>query len=456
MASDAAWAGQTGGEPETTREISEWVAGFSDADVTPSARTWTTHALLDWAGVTVAGAREPLSEILGEQYGEDTGPCTVIAQGKRARAHDAAMINGSAGHALDYDDVNKRLHGHPTVPVAPVVLALGEELGKSGADVIRAFIVGYEVECALGGMAGDEHYDNGFHNTATIGTFGAAAAGANLLGLNAEQCMHALGIAATQAAGIKSMFGTMTKPLHAGKAAMNGMLAAQLAARGFTAGENAIECPQGFMAVSAPGFTPESFTAGGNQPFEVEKTLFKYHAACYLTHSTIEAINVIRRQHGIGLDDLERLTIYMPAANRKVCDIADPASGLEIKFSIRHLAAMALDGANTADLDVYSDENANAEKYAAVRAKTQIVEKQLNHRHCGAVSLDTTDGRTMVGEFDVATPATDLEAQREKLERKARAIMTPAVGAERADRIIQEVMASAEAASIEPLMKALG
>jgi 2-methylcitrate dehydratase PrpD len=455
MAEDTATAGNAGELPEVTRELAEWTARFANKDVTPSARLWTIHTLVDWAGVTVAGAREPLSEILTEQYGEADGPCTVIAQGKRARAHDAALINGSAGHALDYDDVNFRLHGHPTVPVAPVVLALAEAHGFSGEDVIRAFIVGYEVECALGGMAGDEHYNNGFHVTGTMGTFGAAAAAANLLGLSDEQTMNALGIAATQASGIKSMFGTMTKPLHAGKAAMNGMIAAQLAAKDFTAGHDAVECKQGFMAVSAPGFTPENFTAGGNQPYEVENNLFKYHAACYLTHSTIEALNDLRAKHDISLDDVEKLTIFMPMNNRSVCDIADPESGLEIKFSIRHLAAMALDGQNTADLEMYTDENANAPRYVEARQRIHIVEKELTRRCAGAVSVDAKDGRTFVGETDVGIPATDTDAQWQKLEHKARTIMRGVVGEARTDKIIAEVRRLPESENVTTLMEAL-
>ncbi len=455
MAEETAKAGAADNLPEVTREISEWSAGFKNADVTPSARLWTIHALLDWVGVTVAGAKEPLSQILTDQYGETEGPCTVIAQGKRARAHDAALINGSAGHALDYDDVNFRLHGHPSVPVAPVILALAEEHGFTGENVIRSFIVGYEVECALGGMAGDEHYNNGFHVTGTMGTFGAAAAAANLLGLNAEQTMNAMGIAATQASGIKSMFGTMTKPLHAGKAAMNGLIAAQLAAKDFTAGHDAVECPQGFMAVSAPGFEPENFTAGGNQPYEVENNLFKYHAACYLTHSTIEALNDIRAKHDISLNDVEKLRIFMPPNNRKVCDIAEPESGLQIKFSIRHLAAMALDGQNTADLDMYTDENANDPRYVEARRKIQIVEKELTRRCAGAVSVDAKDGRTFVGETDVGVPATDTDAQWQKLEHKAKTIMRGAVGEERTDRIITEVQRLPEAENVTNLMEAL-
>ena len=455
MANDAIRSGNADESPAVTRELAEWTAKFSNSDVTPSARTWTIHTLLDWIGVTVAGASEPLSGILTEQYGEDDGVCTVVATGKRARPHDAAMINGAAGHALDYDDVNAAMHGHPTAPVAPVVLALGEQLGATGEDVIRAFIAGYEVECALGAMAGHEHYDNGFHATATMGTFGAAAAGANLMGLNAGQTINALGIAATQAAGLKSMFGTMTKPLHAGKAAMNGLIAAQIAAKGFTAGQDAVECAQGFMAVSAPGFVARHFTAGGNAAMQVENNLFKYHASCYLTHSTIEAVTAIKQQHGLALDDMKELKVFMPAANRSVCDIADPASGLEIKFSIRHLAAMALDGANTAALDTYSDDNAVSARYADARAKVTVVEKELSGRHAGAVSIETHDGRTMVGEMDVGKPARDVDEQWRKLEHKARTIMQPAIGAARTDAIVKATTELPHAKTLNPLMMAL-
>jgi 2-methylcitrate dehydratase PrpD len=455
MANDAAQSGRADDAPQVTREISDWTSKFSNRDVTPAAATWATHTLLDWTGVTVAGAREPLAEILTEQYGEDEGACTVIATGKRARAHDAAMLNGSAGHALDYDDVNASLHGHPSAPVAPVVLALGEQLGSSGQDVVRAFIAGYEVECALGSMAGDEHYNNGFHATGTMGTFGAAAGAANLLGLDADQTMNAIGIAATQASGIKSMFGTMTKPFHAGKAAMNGLIAAQIAAKGFTAGQDAVECAQGFMAVSAPGFKARHFTAGGNVPMEVEQNLFKYHASCYLTHSTIEAVAAIREQHKIDLDDLKEMKLFMPSTHRTVCDIEAPASGLEIKFSIRQLALMALDGANTAALETFSEENAAAAKYADARAKITVVEKQLSGRHAGAVSIETTDGRTMVGEVDVGKPATDVEEQWRKLEHKARTIMKSSVGADRTQAIITEIAGLSEAPTIGPLMSAL-
>lgn len=439
--------------PGLTRELAEWVAGFSGT--TYSARLWARHALMDWVAVTVAGSREPLAGMLAAEFSGETGPCTIVATGRRAALHDAVLVNGAMGHALDYDDVNFLMHGHPTVPVAPVVLALGEVLGNTGREVIDAFVAGYEVECRIGEMAGLGHYDKGFHATGTMGTFGAAAAAARLLGLDAEQTANALGMAATQAAGMKSMFGTMTKPLHAGKAAMNGMIAARLAARGFTAATCGIEAAQGFADTQAPGFEASPVRPDPSAPFAVESNLFKYHAACYLTHSAIEAIGSLRRTHGVGLDDLAAMTVYCREAVNQVCNIAAPRTGLEVKFSIRHLAALALDGADTADLELYTDATASSPRIAAARARIAFQPKELATRSAAAIALETRDGRTLLAEADVGLPATDTEVQWTKLTAKARAIATPVIGADRVEAVIGLVEALDDAENIGPLLNTL-
>jgi 2-methylcitrate dehydratase PrpD len=393
--------------------------------------------------------------MLTAEFSSEGGPCTIIATGSRAALHDAALVNGAAGHALDYDDVNFLMHGHPTAPVGPVVLALGEALGKSGRAVIDAFIAGYEVECRIGEMAGLGHYDKGFHATGTIGTFGAAAAAAHLQGLDAGQTANALGIAATQAAGLKSMFGTMTKPFHAGKAAMNGLIAARLAARGFTASTSGIETAQGFAATQAPGFEAAPMRPDPAAPFAVESNLFKYHAACYMTHSAIEAVGALRATHGIGPDDLVGMTVYGREAILQVCNIAAPRNGLEVKFSIRHLTALALGGADTADLELYTEATATGSSVTATREKIVFQPKELASRSAAAVQLETRDGRTLIAEADVGIPATDTDAQWTKLTVKARAIATPVIGADRVEAIIAEVAGLDEARELSGLMRLL-
>ena len=215
------------GAENPTQAIAAWTAGVDSGEFGERPVRWAKHALLDWLGVTLAGTRDPLVDILvSDAIAEgETGSARLIGREECVTPSFAAMINGAASHALDFDDVNKRLHGHPTVPVVPALLAVAEQKTISGRAFIDAFIVGYEVECLIGEMMGLDHYDHGWHATATLGTFGAAAGCARLLGLDADKTAMALGIAATQAAGLKSMFGTMCKPLHAGKAAMNGLMA---------------------------------------------------------------------------------------------------------------------------------------------------------------------------------------------------------------------------------------
>ena len=170
-----------------TRDLARWSSALAASQLSDSAVLWAKHALLDWFGVTIAGAREDLAPLLLEEYGAKDGPVTLVALGARAKAHDAALINGTLSHALDYDDVNRHMGGHPTAPVAAAALALGEALGKGGRDTLIAFIAGYEVECQLGAMGSHSHYEQGFHSTGTLGTFGATAAAARLMGLDARR-----------------------------------------------------------------------------------------------------------------------------------------------------------------------------------------------------------------------------------------------------------------------------
>ncbi|MEZ5855042.1 MAG: MmgE/PrpD family protein [Hyphomicrobiaceae bacterium] len=399
-----------------------------------------------------------MADILAEEFKASTsGPCTVVARAAKATLHDAALVNGAVSHALDYDDVNQLMHGHPTAPVAAAVLALGEQLGASGRDVLTAFIAGYEVECRLGHMVGDDHYEHGFHATGTMGAFGAAAGAANLLKLDDEHTAMALGIAASEASGLKINFGTMTKPLHAGKAAQNGLIAARIAARGFTARPDAIEAPQGFATTQAPGFKPEAVRPDPKAPMAVEQNLFKYHAACYLTHSPIEAIRELKRQHNIGPDDVKLMTLHIDPGHLKVCCIPEPKTGLEIKFALPHLAGMALDGADTAALGTYSDENANSPRYIDIRSRVKLdpVPRQGRARHGADVSIELKDGRKIRTEMNVGVPAADVAAQEAKLVAKFHSLAEPVIGRQRAKTALDMIMRFEQLPSLKALMEAV-
>ena len=226
-------ADQRTNEPSITEALAEFASALTLEQIPERTRAVARHCLMDMVGVTLAGKSEPLSEMLLAQIEDEGGAphASLIGTHERTSASQAALYNGSAAHALDYDDVLGVFTGHPTVAVMPAVLALAERHGKDGAAVVTAFVAGVEVLARIGAMMSKGHYARGWHATGTIGAIGAAAGCANLLGLDAEATNRAMGIAATQAAGLKSNFGTMSKPLHAGKAASNGLLAASLAAR---------------------------------------------------------------------------------------------------------------------------------------------------------------------------------------------------------------------------------
>ncbi|HUS56262.1 MAG TPA: MmgE/PrpD family protein [Thermohalobaculum sp.] len=427
-------------QPEThglSTEIAEWTATCPAPS--PRALAWARHALLDWLGVTIAGSREPLSAILRDELAQGTGSCTLIGAGASTDLHNAALINGTAGHALDYDDVAREMEGHPTSPVAPAVIALAEHIGASGAAVLDALIVGVEVENALGLMTQGAHYAAGFHATGTIGSLGAAMACARLLRLDTAQTAAALGIAASQAAALKCNFGTMVKPFHAGKAAANGLLAARLAAGGFTANPDAIEAPQGFMATQSPNFQPTPFRPNPTAPLWIERTLFKYHAACYSTHATIDAVGQLRRDHALQLADMAALTLTVSPRHLNVCNIPEPETGLQMKFSLRHLAAMALDGAATSALTTYSDTNANDPRYIAARRKVTVVAEPNRDRMVTHVEITLTDGRRLMAEVDVGQPANNLPDQWQRLATKFTAIAAPMVGPDRAADLTAQI-----------------
>ena len=222
--------------PPVTHWLAERAAGMTSTSLPDAAVTLARQCILDWFAVTLPGAGEPAVQILRDDLLADRAAsvASLVGSPEGTSAMNAAFINGTASHALDFDDVNLAILGHPTVAVLPGLLALAEEIGATPNDVITAFVAGYEVACRTGTLMSPSHYGHGFHATATVGSIGSAAACARLLGLDARTTATSFGIAATMASGLKSMFGTMCKPMHAGRAAQNGLQAARLAARGFT------------------------------------------------------------------------------------------------------------------------------------------------------------------------------------------------------------------------------
>ncbi len=413
------------------------------------------QALLDWAGVAVSGSGEPLSRILRRRLAARGADHVLVGTGDRAHFLDAPLINGAAAHALDYDDTHTAMMGHPTVPVVPVLLALAERDDCSGREFLAAYVAAVETECRLGELLDFTHYEVGFHSTGTLGTFGAAAAAAHLLGLEENAWRNAFGLAGTQAAGLKSGFGSMAKPLHAGRAAANGLLAATLAADGFTAQDAVVEQAQGFAATHHGGNVDPARLTRDPDRFRTRDMLFKYHAACYLTHAAIEATLVLKGEFGCDVDAVERVEIVVPPAVLDVCNILEPATGLEAKFSLRATTAMALLGVDTSGLASYRDELVRDVEFCAVRDRVQVHSGEGKRNTRASVTLHLRDGRSAENTYDSGVPAADLEAQGVKLRAKFDALAVEAVGEERAAAIADAIGDLESAASARELVALL-
>lgn len=391
-------------------------------------RTVAGQCLLDWFGCALAGSREPLSGILRDEFASSGGGCSLVGTDLRADMLRAAMVNGAAGHALDFDDTSGVMGAHATVPLAPAVLALAESQGRCGADALIAYVVGMEVQSRIGASIGFEHYGKGWHTTATIGVYGAAAASSWLLGLDHAGFGAAIGIAASNASGLKANFGTMTKPLHPGQAAERGLLAARLAARGFTSNAEALDGNQGFAQAAGNGALDRARMARLDDSWATPRTLFKHHAACHLTHAGIEATTSIIAG-GVDRSDIRGITLTVNPAILDVCGIAEPTTGLQAKFSLRGTQALVVHGADTAAVSTFEDDPINQDDVQSFIPRVVIETDEALHTMETKVAVRTAGGLVTAAR-DVSRPAADLVAQGAKLRAKFDALAAPVLGAQ--------------------------
>jgi 2-methylcitrate dehydratase PrpD len=428
--------GMTGMATDLTHAFWERFAAVTIQDLPAATRTVASHCILDWTGCALAGSREALSEILRAEFATVAGKSSVVGTDLRTGATQAALVNGAAGHALDFDDTHASMGGHPSVAILPAALAVVEDEGRSGADLLTAFVVGVELACRLGTAIGPAHYIKGWHVTSTIGVFGAAAAAAKLLGLDAVGFGAAMGLAASQSSGLKANFGTMTKPFHAGRAAQSGVVAARLAARGFTANPNAFSTRQGLVEAAGSGEVCDEALAGISDRWLIDDTLFKYHAACYLTHAAIEATATLRDD--VLASELETAIVTVHPALLDVCAIAQPKTGLEAKFSLAATVAMTLLGDDTADPSSFNDARVREPEVQALIDRVQVVADERTGVTESGVKLQAHDGTTREASCDTGVPASDLEAQGRKLRAKYLGLARPVLG-ERAEDLARRI-----------------
>jgi 2-methylcitrate dehydratase PrpD len=364
--------GRSGAGRGFTARIGAEVRGIEFDELSPNVVERTRHALLDWLGVTIAGAQEESARIAQRLALAEGGTpvATSIGTGDRTTASQAAFANAIACHALDFDDGG---FGHPSAPVLSAVIALAEELDAGGPAVIEAAVAGYQGMASVSLASSRSAYIRGFHSTGTFGAFGAASGCGRLFTLDALALERALGLAATQAAGLKASFGTMGKHLNAAKAATNGLLAARLAKEGFTGATDAIESGQGFEAAhntSPTDFDPSRLD--GEDRLGVERIMFKRYASCGGTHATIDSITRLRAQRPFAVEDVDHVELIVSDQVPDMCGIPEPTTGLEGKFSVRHTAALALSGVG-AGASAFTDERVTDPAMVALRKRVEVV-----------------------------------------------------------------------------------
>jgi 2-methylcitrate dehydratase PrpD len=329
-----------------TARLAEFVVKTTRRDCPDAAVTQVRRAALDTLGVMLAGAGERAAVAVRRVVSVEGGTplCTVIGTSLRAAPTWAALANGTAAHAHDFDDTNFALMGHPSAPLLAAALAAAEAETASGSDVVLAYLIGFEISAALGIALNPDHYTRGWHATSSIGTLGCAAAAAKIAGLDAAQTRHALGVAASLASGLKENFGSMTKPFHAGHAARNGVFAALLAREGFTASDAALDGTQGYAA--AFGQTKlggDVFDAlGRDWQILASGIAVKPYPSCALTHSAIDALLALRAAHGLAVEQVEDVEVGVNHVVPEVLRHHAPSTGLERKFSMQFCAAEAL------------------------------------------------------------------------------------------------------------------
>jgi len=333
---------------EVTRRIAEFIVNANLFNIPLEAREIGKRVILDCLGVALAGSRDPMAKIMTGFIKELGGRPKVSVWGKKFKTSGplAALANGTFGHALDYDDINRSMRGHPTVPVLPAALAMGEELGASGREVLEAFLIGVEVETKLGAGLNPHLFEGGWHPTAILGAMGAAAASAKLLKLSLEKVRFTLGIAASLASGLRQNFGTMTKPLHAGQAAKNGVIAAKLAQRGYTADSAIIEAKLGYAhAFAGLGkYDLNKIVARLGQPFDIVSpgVGLKRYPSCARTHPAIDAMLDTVVRHDIHPEDVKSISCAGSYTTPTMLIHSRPQTSLEGKFSMEFCMALAL------------------------------------------------------------------------------------------------------------------
>jgi 2-methylcitrate dehydratase PrpD len=404
---------------DVTRILARYVVESRFESIPAATRHHATRTFVNWLGCAIGGSHHEGMDIALAALAPMAGAAqaSVLGRGERLDILHAALLNGISSHMFDFDDTHLKTVIHPAGPVCSAILALAEHRPVSGEDFVHALVLGVEVECRIGNSVYPNHYDTGWHITGTAGVMGAAAACGKLLGLNEQQMVWALGIAATQSSGLREMFGTMCKPFHPGNAAKNGLMSALLAEKNFTSSNRGIEAPRGFAHVLSTKFDPAEIIDGLGKTFEIDLNTYKPFACGIVIHPIIDACVQLRNEHALTGDEIESVLARVHPLVLELTGKKTPQTGLEGKFSVYHSAAAGFIYGAAGERE-YSDAVVRDARVIALRDKVTAVVDTTMHEDQTRVEVKLKDGRTLskyveaaIGSLKRPQTDADLEAK---------------------------------------------
>ena len=405
--------------PHVTRILARYIVAARYDELPDNVRKEGVRTLLNWVGVAIGGSRHPTVDIAASALAPFSGPHQASLFGRRERFDimNAAFINGVSSHIFDYDDTHLKTIIHPAGPVASAILALSEMQPVSGRDFLNALVLGVETECRIGNAVYPNHYDVGWHITGTAGVFGAAAAVGKLRGLDEQQMVWALGLAASQPVGLRESFGSMNKSFNPGRAASNGIFAALLAAKNYTSSDGMIEAKRGWANTISTKQDYREITEGLGQRYEAALNTYKPFACGIVLHPAIDAAIQLRSEPKFSADQVKRIELKVHPLVLELTGKKTPQEGLEGKFSIYHAVAVALiEGAGGEKQ--FSDRAVRDPAVIALRGKVvPVIDPSIKPEQV-EMSIELNDGRVLTKRIEHAIGSLEKPMSDKDLERK--------------------------------------
>ncbi len=437
-----------------TKELAAWVVKSRPEDIPDDVRSEALRAIVNYTGCALGGSPDPAVNNAMCAFGPFFGPPTarILGRAERADPLHAALMNGISSHVYDYDDTTPKNYIHPSSPVASALFAYASANPVSGRDFVHAFILGFEAESRIGNSVYPAHYDVGWHITGTAGVFGAAVAIGKLIGLSEQQMIWAIGLAATQAAGLREMFGSMAKSLHPGRAAQNGYASALLAQAGFTAGVHGLEGPRGFAAVQAAKYDLSKITARLGAGFDLRANTYKPFPCGIVNHPTIDGAIQIHNKNKPAPDSILAVRLRVAPLVLDLCNQQNITRGLQGKFSVYHGAAIGL-VRGKAGIREYTDEAVNDPAIKRVRESATAVGDPSLTEDQANVEVELVTGEKISQFVEQSLGNVNRPLSNQQLNDKFRDQAVLALPADRVERVIELCWRIAELADVNELVQ---